>query len=245
MYIAFGALFSMSSLAVGLSYLGRGSPSVIRSNAEPGPPIPIALAPAQSAVPALQPIELNDNSENSLPRAPAQADQSVHQAGSADIAELAPEPVPRDEPALGEPDSPAGRSSPVEPVLGDQDPAAQGEDHRAEIKDTILKWADVWSSQDVGGYFSFYADDFWPAYGSRADWQNRRASRIRSPRRIQVRLDDIRIHAWDGEVATVMFDQLYASNRIEDRSRKVLIMIRRSDAWRIASEIVLSSTKVR
>ncbi|MCB1741477.1 MAG: tetratricopeptide repeat protein [Gammaproteobacteria bacterium] len=110
-------------------------------------------------------------------------------------------------------------------------------DLREELFATLTAWAEAWSRQAVGDYLSFYDGSFAPPEGrSRRSWEQLRDQRLSAPSFIKVQLFEPEVVRNDGERAVVELVQRYESNTYQDRVRKRIGLIRRSDGWRITSE---------
>lgn len=102
------------------------------------------------------------------------------------------------------------------------------------VLQTISRWADSWSAQDVDGYLSAYSRGFLQENGSA--WEAQRRDRLRRPAFIQIELDNIRLQPIDTNRVRVRFEQGYRSNTYSDRVLKELVLEREGDAWRIRTE---------
>jgi len=106
----------------------------------------------------------------------------------------------------------------------------------AAINDMLSNWAAAWSSKDVRGYLSFYADTFEHGKKSRAAWESQRRARLSDKETISVSLSDIQIDVQSETLATVRFTQSYSSNRFNDTGIKTLALSKASGSWKIQSE---------
>jgi colicin import membrane protein len=104
------------------------------------------------------------------------------------------------------------------------------------ILQTVQSWARAWSARDVDQYFSYYSDAFQtPAGKARAQWAAERRARIRNKAYIELTLMAPHI-LMRGNTAAVTFDQVYSSDRVDDFSRKTLMMVRDGKDWKIIQE---------
>jgi tetratricopeptide (TPR) repeat protein len=106
----------------------------------------------------------------------------------------------------------------------------------AQINALIRDWAGAWSSQDVAGYLSFYAQNFETPDGlSRQAWEAQRKQRIEAPSSIKVDAQISRISV-SGNEATVVIRQAYKSNVLSNTTSKTLKLVKAGDRWMIRSE---------
>ncbi len=120
------------------------------------------------------------------------------------------------------------------PAAADTAPVAGPE---PAILTLLADWSGAWSAQDVPAYLGFYAADFQPPGGlDRPRWEALRRERLRRPRWVQVRIENVQVVAAQGDTVVVRFDQDYRSDRYRDRTRKELTLVRTPDGWRIRAE---------
>lgn len=101
---------------------------------------------------------------------------------------------------------------------------------------TVEQWASAWSAKDTNAYFSFYAEQFHtPSGESRTYWKRHRLSRIKSKGRIGIQILSPSVTV-ENDSATVNFQQVYVSGKINSNDRKQLILIKQGGAWRILQE---------
>jgi outer membrane protein, protease secretion system len=106
--------------------------------------------------------------------------------------------------------------------------------------DDVLKlvnaWTQAWSAQDLDAYLGFYAGDFQPEKSiSRDAWAEERRNRIKSKNRIVVQAESPEVTV-NGDAATVKFRQIYKSDGIASDTRKTLVLVKQSGAWKIRQE---------
>jgi tetratricopeptide (TPR) repeat protein len=122
----------------------------------------------------------------------------------------------------------------LSPVEKSAEPAV---DDNSEILETVKSWATAWSSRNVDGYLSFYAEDFnTPGGESRAAWSAARKERISAPKSIHVDISNIIVKFNDNSHATVKFRQSYSSNQLRTSGHKTLLMVKSGDKWLIQEE---------
>ncbi len=119
--------------------------------------------------------------------------------------------------------------APVEQVVAKADPAV-------DVLTHVKAWATAWSAKNAHDYFAAYTPDFKPDNMSHAAWEKQRLDRISRPKEIEIGLDDIQVAMLDAEHATVSFSQRYRSDNYRDVVDKTLALVKRGDAWLIASE---------
>jgi len=110
---------------------------------------------------------------------------------------------------------------------------------RKSIAITLRDWAAAWSGQRVEEYLAFYGHHFAaPKRMRRTQWEAQRRARLKGPRYIRVKLDnlDVRMLARDRAVAT--FTQRYRSNRLRSTVTKRLTLTRKDGRWKIVKEAV-------
>ncbi|ROO28657.1 YybH family protein [Salinisphaera orenii] len=123
------------------------------------------------------------------------------------------------------------------PSREDERTRASADAVAAEVRTALDNWAEAWSDQDVQGYLNAYSDNFEPAGDrSRAAWAEARRERVRSPDRIRVELDDIRVTRGADDTVRARFEQHYESEGYSDRERKQVTLEREDGGWRIIRE---------
>lgn len=106
-----------------------------------------------------------------------------------------------------------------------------------DVIQTVMSWADDWSTKDVDGYLSHYADEFTLAKGlTRKKWSSQRRLRILKPRFIRVEIIDPKVTFFGDEHAQVSFIQKYQSDTFNDRVKKVLLIKYVAGNWLIVEE---------
>lgn len=107
-----------------------------------------------------------------------------------------------------------------------------------EIRDTLVKWSQAWSRQDVDAYLAFYSSDFLPSNGvSQAAWADGRRKKLTGRTGIRVGLNDVKIDPITPEKVSVHFLQDYASGAYREmRQGKEMLFQREGAAWRIIGE---------
>ncbi|MBP7202133.1 MAG: tetratricopeptide repeat protein [Propionivibrio sp.] len=186
------------------------------STTKPGKPG--ASVPQPAAQPAVEPVK------------PTATEPSAAVTPPPKPAEKAVEPAPA--PKVAETKVTEEAKAPLEKP---QDAVSGAE---AEVKKTLLGWANAWSRKDVKAYLGYYASDFQaPKGASRKTWEAERASRIDKPGKLQVSVDDVRISITNDK-ATVKFRQSYVSSSLKSSTGKTLILVKSGNKWLIQQERV-------
>jgi tetratricopeptide (TPR) repeat protein len=148
-------------------------------------------------------------------------------AGTASI----PAGSPKSE-ALGPPPAAAAAAPPPSAP-----PAVADNPGKQAVLEAVSGWAHDWSSKNVDGYLAHYASDFQPDGGlSRAQWEQQRRERVAKPGRIGVHVIGPQVSFAGEHEARVSFTQEYASETVNDRTRKVLELSDSSGGWKIVRE---------
>lgn len=104
-----------------------------------------------------------------------------------------------------------------------------------DIEVAITQWAQAWSRRDVDAYLAAYASDYSTDGLSRAAWEAQRRARITAPKRIEVKLSDVKVEQ-QGDNATATFRQAYRSDRLSSTVSKTLKLALQNGQWRIVDE---------
>lgn len=108
---------------------------------------------------------------------------------------------------------------------------------RQEVLEIVERWADSWSKQDLGQYFSLYSENYQPELGrSQDEWRDLRRQRLTSPQYIELDIDNIRVRQIDENRIQVKLQQRYRSNFYQDRILKSINLIKENGSWRILME---------
>ncbi|CAN2045861.1 conserved hypothetical protein [Candidatus Magnetomoraceae bacterium gMMP-1] len=104
------------------------------------------------------------------------------------------------------------------------------------IMKALQKWAHVWSEMDVNAYLSCYAPDFKPSGNmSRNAWERQRRERL-NKEYIKVVIDKPFLNFVTCKLARVTFIQTYESNGYKDKTKKLILIKKINDEWRILKE---------
>ena len=112
-------------------------------------------------------------------------------------------------------------------------------EQKKAIELAINQWASAWSSKDVEGYISSYADDFKPSRGlSKNKWEKQRRERLANPAFIKITLVNLNIEINDNGYAKIRFKQEYKSDTYSDEVEKEITVMMFKDKWLITRERV-------
>ena len=105
-----------------------------------------------------------------------------------------------------------------------------------DVKATVAAWAKAWAAKDTAGYLGFYAADFeTPGGMTRAAWEAQRKERIEPKKSISVDVNIIKT-SLQGNVATVVFRQIYRADAVKSDNSKTLRLVKTGDRWLINAE---------
>jgi len=117
-------------------------------------------------------------------------------------------------------------------------PAPAADTNAPAVTDALNAWAKAWAAKDVDGYLSYYAADFQPESGSRAQWEAQRRERLAKPAHISVRVIGPQLSRIDAHRVRVNFIQDYASDTVNDKVKKTVEMSNSSGSWKIVRESI-------
>lgn len=146
------------------------------------------------------------------------------------------------QPAGGETTASVAANLPAPEKIATIDQAAvaakQQEAVAAEVRQTVMQWAEAWSRRDIAAYLSYYAADFnLPEGMRRADWEAQRQSRLRKYRSIEVTLKNIQISHSGSNAASVSFTQDFQADKYRELGvQKELRLKKVQGRWLIANE---------
>lgn len=104
-----------------------------------------------------------------------------------------------------------------------------------DVEAAITQWAQAWSRRDADAYLAAYASDYSADGLSRAAWEAQRRARITAPKRIEVKVSDLKVEQ-QGDNATATFRQAYRSDRLGSTVTKTLKLALQNGQWRIVDE---------
>ena len=106
----------------------------------------------------------------------------------------------------------------------------------ADVKATVEAWAKAWAAKDTAGYLGFYAADFeTPSGMTRTAWEAQRKERIEPKKSISVEAKILKT-SLQGNVATVVFRQIYRADAVKSDNTKTLRLVKTGDRWLINVE---------
>ena len=109
----------------------------------------------------------------------------------------------------------------------------------ADVLKAVNGWAQAWSSNDVGGYLGYYANDFKTPRGEpRSDWEASRKERIAKPKKIDVKVEVPKVVFNNNNRVSVTFRQNYNSPNLKVSSMKTLVLVKNGHRWLIQQELV-------
>jgi adhesin transport system outer membrane protein len=125
----------------------------------------------------------------------------------------------------------------VAPTPVSQRPPVKPTDSSGAVKAALDSWAAAWSSRTVEAYLASYSPAFVARGGlPRTAWEQQRTQRLRQPEWIRISMDDLMIQMAGDTRAHVTFMLDYASNRITEKTPKILDLVLENGAWKIVKE---------
>lgn len=107
----------------------------------------------------------------------------------------------------------------------------------AQAMRTLEGWRQAWAARSFDGYRQFYAPDFRPeGFRNRADWGQHKKRVFRQAGFIEVSLKVLEVQAVSASRVRVRLEQDYASNRLRDKTQKMLELMLENGRWKIALE---------
>ncbi len=108
----------------------------------------------------------------------------------------------------------------------------------AEIERTVRAWAAAWGRRDAAAYLAFYGKHFKvPGGRERMGWEEERKARVTRPKFVKVQLDKIKVEMpGENAPAKASFEQHYVSNLVRSTDRKMLLLEKQGDDWKIVEE---------
>jgi tetratricopeptide (TPR) repeat protein len=143
---------------------------------------------------------------------------------------------PTTTPAVNPP--PTNNVTKPEPVATNKAPEiSEAATENKRIADSVNQWAKAWSSKDIDGYLSSYAQSFKTPDGlSREAWEEMRKSRINKPEKISVSINNLSVEIIDGTHARAKFKQDYRAGSLIAKTPKTLDLVKSGQRWLIEQE---------
>jgi tetratricopeptide (TPR) repeat protein len=108
----------------------------------------------------------------------------------------------------------------------------------------VSDWVDAWTKQDAERFLGHYAEDFVPPEGvPLKQWRKDRRLSITAPKKIDLKLEDVKFSMAGTQSARISFREIYRSNLSSKVRNRALELQNRNGAWKIVAEqvTVLSS----
>ena len=116
-------------------------------------------------------------------------------------------------------------------------PTQAARDELRQIDAVVRQWAKVWAAGEVDQYIAMYSESFVPDDRvTRSQWEKIRRQRVGNARGMAIDIRDLTITQLTQTEAQAVFVQNYLAVGIKDQMRKILILEKTGDQWRIASE---------
>ena len=186
----------------------------------------VATATAQPGSVATQPVFVPASSASKSPVILIQPVPTASRpAGSASLASLAV----TERPPVGVASAPIVKTSQAMPVPNAvQTPQT--------VEESVLAWAQAWSTKDMSAYLKAYSPEFMPGgKQSRSAWEHDRYQRIMGKSPANVKITHLRVKV-RGDVAQVKFRQAYKSGALTVSSRKTMDLRKSGTRWLITRE---------
>ena len=167
------------------------------------------------------------------------------------VEEEVPVVVPTTEKPLRAPSAPSARATPLdggtavarnaaEPASLSAAPAKTVVASGAEssVQQFVATWVRLWSDKKADAYFSLYAPDFWPTYGTVrgvAAWKNQRRGVMERQENINVSIEVVKVTEGEDKAA-VRFWQNYDSPSFRSRVLKTVDLAKLDGEWKIRRE---------
>ncbi len=153
-----------------------------------------------------------------------------------------PAPAPAAKPAAAAPvaavtEAPAAPTpEPAAPSKASSSDSVDAATQQA-LEGALTAWAQAWSSQDLSAYFDAYGSAFVPEGGlTRAAWETQRRDRISRPKRISVKVLELKFSSAEDGRVRASFQQDYESDAFSDSVSKVIEWTKEAGNWKIARE---------
>jgi ketosteroid isomerase-like protein len=105
------------------------------------------------------------------------------------------------------------------------------------VQQRLQGWAAAWADKDTDAYLGFYAPDFVPAQGTRAQWKARRQAAIGDrPGAIGVTLSRVQAREIAPDTVETRFMQSYRSGNVRANAARTIVWKRIDGQWFIVAE---------
>ena len=104
-------------------------------------------------------------------------------------------------------------------------------------RDLINNWISAWTNNDFTSYKSSYIDDFKGRFLSHQDWLDNREPRVKYPKNIIIKINNLQIVEQSDSKFKVRFTQDYSSSAIKSVGTKTLEFTLIDNVFKISSEI--------
>jgi peptidyl-prolyl cis-trans isomerase SurA len=138
-------------------------------------------------------------------------------------------------------DSDAATQAQVEAEQQQMQPAKQGiaEDKKDTPSFALNRWKNAWQAKDLQAYFAMYDHSHSPdkRFSSFKKWQAYKTRVIGKNNHIHIDLNDVKEKELEpGQRVQFSFEQHFTSDKFNDHDRKVIVMKKTDDGWKIISE---------
>ena len=131
----------------------------------------------------------------------------------------------------------------IEKPLVEEAQSESTDTDKEQIAESLKRWADAWSRQDLNAYFDSYIKDYRPRSGTaHSRWRKLREARIVNPQFINIKISNLSVKKQDDNNATLTFKQDYQSNLLKSTVVKQLEFYKTEAGWKIKSERVVRSS---
>lgn len=107
----------------------------------------------------------------------------------------------------------------------------------SHAQQAVQAWAVAWAARDVEAYLRAYSPHFVSADGlTRAQWETQRRQRIGAAQDLSIKVMGLVIEPAGRDKVQAVFIQRYQTAKLNDLSRKTLVLHKVGDDWKIVSE---------
>ncbi|MFO1262995.1 MAG: nuclear transport factor 2 family protein [Rhodoferax sp.] len=115
--------------------------------------------------------------------------------------------------------------------------AAKAAREISAAQEVVQAWAAAWARKDVDTYLAAYSPLFLATEGlTRPQWEAQRRQRIGTAQGLQIKVMDLVVEPIGRDKVQAVFIQKYQTAKLNDLSRKTLILHKHGDDWKILSE---------